>query len=204
MPITLKNPDSSCALMLQDVTVARGDFVLCEGVNLCLQMGQICHVIGKNGLGKTTLLYQIAKLLPTIKGKILHCSPTPPACVFHQTGIHSALTVYQNLQFLAQLYTDDDTQLLTALDAVGLLAYKDVAVAKLSAGQTKKVALARLFLDLPVKLWLLDEPLTALDVAMVDVLQARLHKLSQTAAVLLTSHQPIAVKNCTLDLADFV
>ena len=193
-------------LALQDVDVQRGDFVLCQAVTTTLQAGDICHLIGENGLGKTTLLSQIAGLLPTATGQIVR--PNQMVYVSHQLGISTHLTVGQNLRFLLALYgvACDDEQLEYALTQVGLQGLQDVSSVQLSAGQMRRIGLARLFVlqadDAP--LWLLDEPLTALDVAMVARLEARIRRFARDGgAVLMTSHQATNATNCTLDLAEF-
>lgn len=197
---------SPALLSLQGVDVQRGDFVLCQAVTKKLQAGDVCHLIGENGLGKTTLLSQIAGLLPVVNGVIE--SPAQMVYVSHQLGISSHLTVGQNLRFLLSLYgvECDDDELEEALMQVGLQGLQDVPSTQLSAGQMRRVGLARLFVlqasDAP--LWLLDEPLTALDVAMVARLEARIRRFAKDGGVvLMTSHQATNATNCTLDLAEF-
>lgn len=195
----------SVILSLTDVGVGRGDFVLCDGVNLTLSAGDVCHLIGENGLGKTTLLNQIAGLLPTTQG---HIDKAKLVYVSHQLGISPALTVAQNLRFLLALYdiqADDDT-IDTALDGVGLYGLGDTSSVQLSAGQKRRIGLARLFIMTPAHapLWLLDEPLTALDVAMVGKLEQRMQAFAKAGgAVLATSHQAMQGANKVLDLAEF-
>lgn len=197
---------SPALLSLQGVDVQRGDFVLCQAVTKKLQAGDVCHLIGENGLGKTTLLSQIAGLLPVMNGVIE--SPTQMVYVSHQLGISSHLTVGQNLRFLLSLYgvECDDDELEDALMQVGLQGLQDVPSTQLSAGQMRRVGLARLFVlqASDARLWLLDEPLTALDVAMVARLEARIRRFARDGgAVLMTSHQATNATNCTLDLAEF-
>lgn len=202
------NDKSICQprLTLTNVDVQRGDFVLCQGVNLALQVGDICHLVGENGLGKTTLLHQIAGLLPTQTGQI--STQTSPVYISHQLGISKDLTVAQNLRFLLALYgaKSDKKTLDDALDAVGLYGLGDTSSAQLSAGQTRRIGLARLFvLDVcHSDLWLLDEPLTALDVSMVATIEARMQDFAKAGgAILTTSHQTMQGANKHLDLAEF-
>lgn len=214
------DPSNKPALLrLEQVTVGRGDFVLCEGINLTLNAGDICHLIGENGMGKTTLLMQLVGMLPTAHGNICWGSDTPPLLVSHQLGIHPNLTVAQNLTFLLNLYGIDPVNLQKkskqdkqdmvskALAWVGLSGYDDFSCQQLSAGQSRRVNLARLAVMTPkhTPIWLLDEPLTALDVAMVANLQQRLQSFSeQGGAVLMTSHQPLSVANKKLDLSEYM
>lgn len=192
-------------LHLERVSVGRGDFILCDDVNLTLSSGDVCHLMGENGLGKTTLLDQIATLLPTAHGTIQR-----PKLVYvsHQLGISPALTVAQNLRFLLSLYdiaTTDET-IDTALEMVGLHGLGETSSVQLSAGQKRRIGLARLFIMTPhhAPLWLLDEPLTALDVAMVGKLEQRMQDFAKDGgAILATSHQAMKGANKVLDLMEF-
>lgn len=193
-------------LSLQAVDVQRGEFVLCQNINLQLKAGDICHLTGENGLGKSTLLHQIAGLLPTYSGNI-HVADRV-VYVSHHLGISKDLTVAQNLQFLLALYGVAATReiLDNALDAVGLYGLADTLSAQLSAGQTRRIGLARLFVLTPrhASCWLLDEPLTALDVQMVSHIEQRMHHFAASGgAILATSHQPIKGTNQHLDLTKF-
>lgn len=196
---------NSAILHLQNVAIGRGDFILCDDVNLTLSAGDICHLIGENGLGKTTLLHQISGLLPTHTGTI---KKSHLVYISHQLGISASLTVAQNLRFLLSLYNinaDDDT-LDMALDSVGLYGLGDTSSIQLSAGQKRRIGLARLFIMTPTHapLWLLDEPLTALDVAMVSKLEQRMGEfVKQGGAILATSHQAMQGANLRLDLTEF-
>lgn len=199
-------------LTLHNVTVARGDFVLCDGVNLTLGAGDICHLVGQNGLGKTTLLMQITGILPTLSGQIDYQgkhNAKGAVYVSHQTGIHENLSVAQNLSFLVALYgicpTSEEIEV--ALAQVGLAGFGDVKVGELSAGQGRRVGLARLWLldTNHAPLWVLDEPLTALDVAMVIKLSGRIIDFAKSGgAVLITSHQALDIATMTVNLTDFV
>ncbi|MDO5652079.1 MAG: heme ABC exporter ATP-binding protein CcmA [Moraxella sp.] len=198
-------------LTLENVSVQRGEMVLCKNVSFALAAGEICHLLGENGLGKTTLLAQIVGLLPVLTGRVdyLNGQRLRALYVSHQTGVHEALTVRQNLDFLMALHgvhiTDEMAE--QALTMVGLAGFDDVSCGELSAGQGRRVGLARLWLTDAerVPLWLLDEPLTALDVAMVQVLEQRIVDFARLGgAVLLTSHQSLLVANRHLDLAEYV
>lgn len=200
-------------LSLQDITIQRGDFPLCEGVTLTLSSGEICHLVGANGTGKTTLLMQLAGLLPLLEGEVFYQGqstlPIAPLYVSHQLGIHPNLTVRQNLTFLLNLYgiKPSAEQIETALDWVDLSGFENMGSNQLSAGQTRRVTLARLYLMSvqQTPLWLLDEPFTALDVSMVARLQQRLQEfVNRGGAVLMTSHQTVEVANKSLNLSDYL
>ena len=200
-------------LTLDDMTVQRGEIPLCEGVTLHLSAGSICHLVGANGTGKTTLLMQLAGLLPILSGEVTYQGqaslPIQPLYVSHQLGIHPNLTVAQNLTFLLNLYgiTPSATDIDDALTWVGLQGFETISSSHLSAGQTRRITLARLYLLTPAvtPLWLLDEPFTALDVDMVARMEERLCDFAQAGgSILMTSHQAVGVANQMLDLSDYM
>ena len=200
-------------LALAELTVQRGETPLCEKVALTLSTGDICHLIGANGTGKTTLLMQLAGLLPVLTGTVryqgVESLPVQPLYVSHQLGIHPNLTVAQNLTFLLNLYgiAPSSTDIDAALTWVGLQGFETVSSSHLSAGQTRRITLARLYLLTPAvtPLWLLDEPFTALDVDRVARMEDRLCDFASAGgAILMTSHQAVGVANQMLDLSDYM
>ncbi|MFW2178243.1 MULTISPECIES: heme ABC exporter ATP-binding protein CcmA [unclassified Moraxella] len=214
-PVTIPSSAVSGLLNCQNLTVQRSEFPLCEGVNLTLKAGDICHLIGENGTGKTTFIMQLAGLIPIIEGEIFwqgkKSLPIQPLFIAHQIGIHLQLTVEQNLRFLLALYgiTPTFDELDQALDWVGLAGYEAIPCYQLSAGQTRRVGLTRLWFGLnnvqSQPFWLLDEPLTALDVNMIAKIETLLQDFANRGgAVLLTSHQAVGVANKQLDLTDYM
>lgn len=219
-------------LQLFNISIQRGNFTLCNGINLTLNAGDICHLIGANGSGKTTLLMQLASILPiqpvydtphddydlsdneTHKhNKISKVAfmgvdklPIQPVYVSHQPSINANLTVSQNLTFLLNLYgiTPTKQMLNEALKWVELTGYEHIKCHELSAGQTRRVNLARLQIMQTehTKLWLLDEPFTALDSTMVTKLKTIIKAFAHSGGtVLITSHQPINIQTKVLDLS---
>lgn len=204
---------NTALLVLDELTVQRGEIPLCEGVTLNLAAGSICHLIGANGTGKTTLLMQLAGLLPVLSGEVIYQGiaslPVQPLYVSHQLGIHPNLTVAQNLTFLLNLYgiSPSMADVDDALTWVGLQGFETISSSHLSAGQTRRITLARLYLLTPevTPLWLLDEPFTALDVDMVARMEDRLREFTMAGgAILMTSHQAVGVANQVLDLSDYM
>ncbi|MGB3109445.1 MAG: heme ABC exporter ATP-binding protein CcmA [Psychrobacter alimentarius] len=200
-------------LVLDELTVQRGEIPLCEAVTLQLSTGSICHLIGANGTGKTTLLMQLAGLLPVLTGEVSYQGvaslPMQPLYVSHQLGIHPNLTVAQNLTFLLNLYgiTPSTEDIDAALTWVGLQGFETISSSHLSAGQTRRITLARLYLLTPevTQLWLLDEPFTALDVDMVARMEEKLCDFAHAGgAILMTSHQSVGVANQVLDLTEYM
>ena len=204
---------NTALLVLDELTVQRGEIPLCEGVTLNLAAGSICHLIGANGTGKTTLLMQLAGLLPVLSGEVIYQGavslPVQPLYVSHQLGIHPNLTVAQNLTFLLNLYgiSPSMADVDEALTWVGLQGFETISSSHLSAGQTRRITLARLYLLTPdvTPLWLLDEPFTALDVDMVARMEDRLREFATAGgAILMTSHQAVGVANQVLDLSNYM
>ena len=204
---------NTALLALDKLTVQRGEIPLCEGVTLNLATGSICHLVGANGTGKTTLLMQLAGLLPVLSGEVVYQGiaslPVQPLYVSHQLGIHPNLTVAQNLTFLLNLYgiSPSTADIDDALTWVGLQGFETISSSHLSAGQTRRITLARLYLLTPevTPLWLLDEPFTALDVDMVARMEDRLREFATAGgAILMTSHQAVGVANQVLDLSDYM
>ena len=204
---------NTALLVLDELTVQRGEIPLCEGVTLNLAAGSICHLVGANGTGKTTLLMQLAGLLPVLSGEVVYQGtvslPVQPLYVSHQLGIHPNLTVAQNLTFLLNLYgiSPSSADIDDALTWVGLQGFETISSSHLSAGQTRRITLARLYLltSEVTPLWLLDEPFTALDVDMVARMEDRLREFATAGgAILMTSHQAVGVANQVLDLSDYM
>jgi heme exporter protein A len=197
-----------------DLIVQRGDIYLCTKVNFSVSSGQILHVQGSNGIGKTTLLMLLAGLLSTSeiqhKKKSLVWAVNSPSdwpilYIGHLAGLNSGLSVRENLEFLQGVNIDTCDDLSIALDWAGLYGYEDVAFSSLSSGQKRRVSLARLRMSSnPDALWILDEPFNALDKVMTTRLCERLALHAQNGGrVILTSHQTFELNVQTLNLEQF-
>lgn len=181
--------------------------VLCEQVSFAVDAGQVVHVLGKNGVGKSTLLLMLAGVLPHDVGEMSWSSQLPhewsTLFIGHKTGMNPELTVMQNVRYLLALHTSASLPSAVIEDALawaGLAGHEGQLVNKLSSGQTRRAQLARLFVDvhhtqhrnLSKRLWLLDEPLTAIDSVFSERLQALMMEfLSRDGRIILTSHQPL-------------
>lgn len=185
-PLTLLEADN--------LTLLKGSSLLLRHYQISIAAGQIIHLTGDNGSGKTTLLQALAGLLTPQGGTIRRHAPH--LYLGHRPGIKTTLTARENLRYAARLYhgmhgAELETRLDTALAAVALHAHNDRQSRHLSAGQQRRCQLARLWLDTP-PLWLLDEPLTALDATTTATLLAHLEQHRQNGgAAIITSHQPL-------------
>ena len=209
---TLQNCGHSSALIAKNLIIARGDIELCSLVNFSVSSGQILHVQGANGIGKTTLLMMLAGLIPLSGRDRMQLmwggrAPRDWSVLYigHLAGLNSSLSVGENLRFMQGLNSSFTQDLDEALTAVGLFGYQDIAVAQLSSGQKRRVSLARLWLSADVaQLWILDEPFTALDRTMIQRLEARLIRHTQEGGrVILTSHQPLNIPTQVVHLEHY-
>ncbi len=146
----------------------RGIYEIFTDISLEVKAGTALTLRGKNGAGKTSLLRLIAGLLRPYKGEITFTGSTNLAAqchyIGHQDGLKPQLNVWQTMQFFAAIFQSkaDKTEIKSAIDKGGLGAFHESRVSDLSAGQKRRLSLARLWLA-PRQIWLLDEPLTALD-----------------------------------------
>jgi heme exporter protein A len=192
----------SIILAAEALSCVRQDRVLFENLSFQLSAGQVLYIQGKNGAGKSSLLRLLAGLTLPEDGQILFHGKPLHACpefladhllfIGHQSGIHPQLTALQNLAFwsaLSEQVVADPYQLLGALGLAGL---EDIPCFMLSAGQQRRVSLARLWFT-DKSLWILDEPFTSLDQQLIAKLEQHFLKhLSQGGVVVLTSHQALS------------
>ena len=177
--------------------------LLFEHLDLRLAAGDMVQISGPNGSGKTSLLRLLSGLMQPTAGDIL-LDGKPLAeqrselahnllWIGHAAGIKDLLTPVENLSWLCALHHSlDSADIWQALEAVGLRGFEDVPCHTLSAGQKRRVALARLYLPGPA-LWMLDEPFTALDKQGVAQLEEHLTRhCEQGGTVVLTTHHSLS------------
>ncbi|MEH6393520.1 cytochrome c biogenesis heme-transporting ATPase CcmA [Pseudoalteromonas sp.] len=189
-------------LHIKSVTCIKQDRCLFADLNFRLNSGQIMQLAGPNGAGKTSLLRIIAGFSAPDEGQVMWQGESIAKnydefarellFIGHKTGVNNQLSAIENLRFWLQIQGyNTDQDLYSLLAKIGLVGLEDVPVRTLSAGQQRRVALIRLWLN-DAKLWVLDEPFTALDKAGVAFLQQRfLTHLEQGGAILLTTHQDL-------------
>lgn len=150
-------------LTLNNLAVARGGVTVLRGLSFTLALGKALILRGPNGSGKTTLLRTLAGLQPPASGSF-DLPPDAVAYAAHADGLKSTLTVAENLTFWAAIYGGPPID--HALQALDLVALVRRRAGELSAGQKRRLGLARLLVT-GRPLWLLDEPTVSLDVASV-------------------------------------
>jgi heme exporter protein A len=171
-------------LRASNVAVERGARLLFSDLSFTLEAGQALIVFGPNGAGKTSLLRAIAGLLTLSAGSVTLEGAGDETSVGeathylgHADALKAALTARENLEFWAAMLGREGVAPRRALERVGLAHALDFPIATLSAGQKRRVAFARLLVAAR-PLWLLDEPLTALDAAaqerVVEIIRAHL------------------------------
>jgi heme exporter protein A len=203
---TIDQHERPALLEARRLAYARNDEPIFGPLDFVLQPGEVVLIEGDNGAGKTTLLRVLSGLLEATSGDILLDGEPltlaklshQVALLGHQPGLKGDLTANENLRFAAGLGgVRAGISPATALTGVGLEGFADVPTRQLSAGQKKRVALARVLLA-PVGLWLLDEPYANLDLEGIKLVNRLLELHARRGgAALITSHGAYAFTSGT-------
>ncbi|MEQ3514887.1 cytochrome c biogenesis heme-transporting ATPase CcmA [Pseudoalteromonas sp. BZB3] len=189
-------------LEVKSVTCVKQERCLFEALSFTLGSGKIMQIEGPNGAGKTSLLRILSGFAQPEEGEVLfeqrsindYYDEFAAELLFigHKTGVNAQLTAFENVCHWLRVHGyNDESQVYDLLGKLGLVGLEDVPVRTLSAGQQRRVALVRLWLN-SAKLWILDEPFTALDKKGVAMLQCRFNEhLEQGGSILLTTHQDL-------------
>ncbi len=196
--------DGALRLCVDNLSVLRGGRRVLDHLSFSLAAGQALIVTGPNGAGKSTLLRALAGLLPRAEGSIALDGGPPDVelpqqahYLAHSDGLKSALTIEENLDFWSRYLTRGPDQRSRTVDAalaiVGLGHVAGAPFGVLSAGQKRRAALARVLVAFR-PLWLLDEPLTALDRASREkfALAMRDH-CGQGGLIVAATHEPLGL-----------
>lgn len=190
-----------------DLCCERDERRLVENLNLSVAPAHIYQIEGPNGSGKTTLLRVLCGLSSNYSGQLLWRGEPISSVradylsqllyIGHSSGVKTALTARENLRWHAAVKgshsSDIDRAIEQALQRVGLVGYEDTPCYTLSAGQQRRVGLARLFLT-PCALWVLDEPFTAIDKQGVAELENWIADFSRSGgSVVLTTHHELNI-----------
>lgn len=172
-------------LSVSDLCVARGGVPVLMGVSFDLASGNSLILRGPNGAGKTTLLRTVAGLQEPLSGRVAGAEDNI-AYAAHSDGLKAMLTVKENLAFWADVFGSDD--IIQALDAFELDGLRDRLAGTLSAGQKRRLGLARLLVT-GRPIWILDEPTVSLDIRAVEMFaQAVRSHLGQGGSALIATH----------------
>ncbi|MFZ7089572.1 heme ABC exporter ATP-binding protein CcmA [Primorskyibacter sp. 2E233] len=188
-------------LTVRDLAVARGGVPVLEGISFVLSPGRALVLRGPNGSGKTTLLRTVAGLQPPFEGTVEGAGERI-AYAAHADGLKSMLSVTENLRFWAQAFGTTDIS--SALSGFNLVALQTRLAGTLSAGQKRRLGLARLMVTgRPV--WVLDEPTVSLDTASVQLFaEAVRGHLTAGGSALMATHIDLGIPEAEiLDVTPF-
>jgi heme exporter protein A len=197
------------ALSVTDLAIARGDRLLFSGFGLEARAGEVIALTGRNGAGKTSLLRAIAGLIRPHAGTIDFTGPSDADdaralhlhLLGHQDGLKPGRSAWDELLFQARWTGGTEASARNASARLDLDRLRDLEVRKLSAGQRRRVALARL-LAAPRALWLLDEPLAPLDAdrrTEFGVLMAE--HLAGGGTIIAAVHDPLPIPARTVEIS---
>lgn len=183
-----------------DLACQRGERDVFAGVNFAVESGQALTISGRNGAGKSSLLRMVIGLLPIAGGRLALEGGDPELSIAEQAhylghldALKGSLSVAENLGFWAGFFGLRSAELRAALETVGLAGLAGLPAAYLSAGQRRRLSIARL-IAVPRPIWLLDEPTSTLDAAAQDRLAELMGAhLAGGGLILAASHGPIGL-----------
>ncbi|TRY31341.1 cytochrome c biogenesis heme-transporting ATPase CcmA [Aliiglaciecola sp. M165] len=197
----------------QNLACIKQDRVLFEHTDFSVEQSELLYIRGQNGAGKTSLLRILVGLADAAAGTVMYKGENihkvdqafnQDLVYFgHKLGLNLTLNGIENLKFWCQLngITTSEHALFELLELIGLVGLEDLPISQLSAGQQRRVALARLWLKSEAKIWVLDEPFTALDVQGIALLKDKIvSHLGNGGAVIITSHQTLDLDYATKEL----
>lgn len=195
---------SACLLRTEDLCFERDEIKVFDRVNLELNLGDILQIEGSNGSGKTTLLRLLTTAIQPTSGRILYRDRKISDCRYeycsnivfigHQIALKDRLTPVENLNWMSPIGQTQNS-IYKVLDSVGLREFATAPSSNLSAGQKRRVALARLLIS-NAKIWFLDEPFTAIDAQGIGLIKQLIDDhVAKDGAVILSTHQSVGIKN---------
>ena len=191
-------------LIVNNLSCQRGYKLLFENLSFELNSGEVLKVSGPNGSGKTSLMKILAGLSSFETGSIDYDDTKINSQRYnldflylgHLAALSPELSCLENLKYTMRLGNDNlDLDFSDALKKVGLKKFENELVGKLSAGQKKRIALSLLFIT-QSKVWLLDEPFSALDSKAIKIIETRVEDHCNSGGIcILTTHQECNIKN---------
>lgn len=215
MPVNQTSCQTSPLISAANLICIREERLLFDQLNIAINAGDIVQVEGPNGSGKTSLLRILSGLSQPYEGEVFFNEQSIHLCreEFHQNllylghlpGVKGEMSAHENLSFNLALHGDQTADIDTTLAQVNLSGFEDNLASHLSAGQHRRISLARLYKS-TARIWILDEPFTAIDKQGVHALEQlfKVH-IAQGGCVILTTHQDLLtfessqVKKITLD-----
>ena len=194
-------------LDIAGVGLSRGGRPLFRGLDLALEAGEACALVGRNGAGKTTLLRAVAGLVAPDSGTIGFGAVDPAQAraedlhlLGHLDGLKTGRTAREELGFWARWMGGSDTGARAAAERVEITPLLDLEVRRLSAGQRRRLALARL-IAAPRPIWLLDEPLSPLDAGWRARFGEIMGEHLKTGGLILAAvHDPLPIPARTVEI----
>jgi heme exporter protein A len=195
-------------LEAKKLTCSRGYRDLFKNLSFELQSGQLLLVEGENGSGKSTLLKILSGLRQPDNGimywngdEIAFASTNYSKQIVwlsHRNGVNTSLTAKENIQVTASLSKSKLTDINSILERVGLKPYANTPVRRFSAGMKRRLALSRLLVN-KAKLWILDEPQSALDKVGMVLLEEMIEQhVANNGMVIMSSHHDVQIKNVSI------
>jgi len=194
---------SSVLLRANQLTCIRDDRILFDQLSFDLSPGSLLQIEGANGTGKTSLLRILAGLTFPYEGDVQYNALPIMQCrddyyqdltfIGHLAGVKGELSTLENLSFNLAIQGDRTANIEQAIEQVSLTGFEEASASHLSAGQNRRIALARLWQSTS-KIWILDEPFTAIDKAGVAKLESLfLEHIQNGGAIIFTSHQELQI-----------
>lgn len=192
------SPQSRDSVIFDSVTIRHGKRTILDSISVIFKEGEITGILGPNGAGKTNLLHAIMGLRKPVSGKIVVLGKTIPptsaelreriGIVFQDTALYEELTVKENLQFTASLYniTSRSERISQVMELLGIKDRENDAIATLSGGYKRRVAIARSLLHQP-ELLVIDEPTLGVDVETRHVIWSHLRLLRKQGITVVVS-----------------
>lgn len=200
-------------VLIKDLAITRGERRLFSGLHLTLSAGEAAVLVGRNGAGKTSLLRAVAGLLRPAEGSIAFEGADGPLeadaaraeqlhLLGHQDGLKSSRTAWEELCFQTLWTGGTEESARAAAKRFDLLRLLDLEVRRLSAGQRRRLALARLAAS-PRALWLLDEPMAPLDAAQRAAFgQVMGEHLAAGGMILASVHDPLPIPTRSIAIGE--